>query len=485
MRNLLLSAAALAAIAAPVGVHAQAPEGVTIERPRLPVRVQLDAVPTGALVTLLMRDIMKVPYVIASDVLQDRSPVSVNLVMPRREIPQRVIGFLRDIGLKVELVGGTVYVSRSDFGQSSRANSAPQLPGQISPAGSPMLSGQVGSSSSLPSAHSPVAGYAPATSSAPVELPPVLAVITLGNRQPSDIAEVVRSALPSLEVSARGASEPADLEVMGALSPAKLVLSGPELEVRRGVELVRQLDFPLAAVEVSATILELSDRKNRTSALQVIGDILSSSIGLNLGEGPAGNSLTVSVGGASAILSAVREDGRFSVSAEPKLLVRSGGTARLNAGAEVPTLGAVTFTDGVATRSVVYRQSGVTLEVSPFVIGDRVALSIKQERSSFVRTNTGVEDSPTRNQTSVSTQFELDDGQSVLIAGLEEKKESNTRSGFFGGLLGGRGMEKSNSQLVLLLEARIVAPRAVKSASVVYIGVEEQVLGSDNDGEAL
>lgn len=482
------AAVALCAAVIPSAGVAQSSQQVTVDRgPSMPVKVQLDAVPTGALVTLLMRDIMKVPYVIASDVLQDRAPVSVNLVMPRREIPTRVIGFLRDIGLKVELVGGTVYVSRSEFGVGYTGGRGGSLPGQIRPGAT--LPGQIAvASPSQPASYSPVADYAPAplvAPAAPVDPVPSVAVITLGNRQPAELAEVVRSALPALAVSARGESEPSEMEVLGAQTPDKLVLSGPEASVVRGVELVRQLDVPLATVEIAATILELGERKNRTSALKLIGDILSGSIGFNVGDTGGTNSLTLAVGGASAILSAVREDGRFSVSAEPRLLVRSGGTARLNAGAEVPTLGAVSVTDGVATRSVVYRESGVTLEVTPFVIGERVSLSIRQERSSFVRTNTGVEDSPTRNQTSVSTQFELADGESVLIGGLEEKKDSQTRTGFLGGLLGGQGMEKSTSQLVLLLEARIVPPAALKPLSVVLIGVEEDVLGGVNDGEAL
>ena len=96
-----------------------------IERaPSAPVRVQLDSMPLGALATLLMRDVMRVPYVISADVLRDNRPVSVNLVMPRAELPLRVVQFLRSQGLTVQLNGGTVYVSKgaADSGFASAPN---------------------------------------------------------------------------------------------------------------------------------------------------------------------------------------------------------------------------------------------------------------------------------------------------------------------------------------------------------------------------
>jgi len=108
------------------------------------------------------------------------------------------------------------------------------------------------------------------------------------------------------------------------------------------------------------------------------------------------------------------------------------------------------------------------------VLPGEIQLTVQQERSSFARTLTGVNDSPTLNQTTATAQLILTPGQTVAIAGLDEQSESDTRSGLFGGLLPSRTRSNRHSQLVLLVQADLVPDVAERVASVTIIGPTDE-----------
>ena len=488
-----LAFAALALVPS-VNASAQA-QTVRIDRPATPVRVQLDAMPLGALVTLLMRDIMKVPYVIAPDVLQDRRPMSVNLVLPRAEIASRVVGFLRGVGLDVNLVGGTVYVARKGFGPGGAGGQS--LPGQIvAPNGQrPSLPASIernqGTSlpgvnmtpaqapGSAPGAGSPIPGHVPqlghgsasATGFGPIGVERVVAIVSPAHRLPGELARVIEPVIPGVLLSASDESRPRGFSIDAPSRQDALVISGAEPDVDQALGIIQAIDVPRAGVEISAAVLEVSSNQVRGSALALIADLLGGKIGVasNAAETAGPQVLRLAVGGVSAALSAVREDGRFRVLSEPTVRVQSGAVAVLKAGSEVPTLGAVTFQENSApVRSVVYRNSGITLNVQPSVVAGRIHLDVDQERSSFARTNTGVDDSPTLNQTAISSSFVVEPGETVSFAGLRERSQANNRSGIFGGLLGTREKSDRQSETVILLQARLL-PGPAKGEAVVRI----------------
>ena len=454
---------------------------VTIDRgPEVPVRIQLDAMPTGALVTVLMRDVMRVPYVISPDVLTDRDPLSVNLTMKRGEIASDVLAFLRGVGLQVQLDGGTVYVSRRGFGGAGGlgGGAVSLLPGQVGgsvvPSGNPLMPGQIDQGTFRPGQSRVTPGFADGIEVSEVDVPSFHAVVTPAHREPSEFVDVLQTVFPALSV-AKGGEQGRDATILASPAMDRLVFSGPENDVLRAVDVVRALDKPRASVSISAIIVEVADTKSRGSALAVFADLLGGTIGLSSFDGTVAGPQSVSVvlGGLSALLSAVKDDSRFSIVAEPRISVVSGSTATLNAGSDVPTLGAIQILEGgQSVRSVEYRQSGITLTVRPVVVGGNIQLSVSQERSSFSLTNTGVNDSPTLNQTSVTSQLQLVDGQTVAIAGLDEKSETSSKKGLFGGLLGARSKVASESQLLLFIQADLIAPLDALPLDVVVIGPE-------------
>jgi len=423
-----------------------------------PVRVQLDSMPTGALVTMLMRDVMGVPYVIAPDVLADQKPVSVNLVMARDQLPMRVVEFLRSLGLVVKLRGGTVYVSQKPLLEngavpaSSAYFGAPIAPAM--PSSSPQNFAPPATSADVPFSRRP-----PVTALAD-EPPQSVAVVEPAHLSPLDIADYIRSVLPGLSMAVREASAPQGDRIVDRLAPSVLVLSGSKRDISMAVQLVKAVDRPRASVAIRAVLFEVRTGKARGSALSVLADVLGGRLGVGLNAGATGGDqfVKIATGGVSAVLSAVRTDTRFQVVAEPSLSALSGATATINSGSQVPTIGQVTYSDnGVPIRSIEYRDSGVSLTVLPTVRRGEIELRVTQERSSFSRTETGVNETPTLNKSSASSTVSVAPGETVAIAGLDERSDNNSRDGFLGGWLGARKRETGASQLLLLVQADIAA----------------------------
>lgn len=421
---------------------------VTVSPPSAPLRVQLDSMPLGPLATLLMRDVMKVPYVISADVLNDARPVSVNLTMPREDIPVHVVRFLRSMGLTVTLRGGTVYVTKQPLAQTqAAAHFADNV--ALSP-NSPLSSpGPVAVQSTyLPASPAPEPPPSP---------PSTVAIIVPAHRSVIELSEALKGALPDLAIAARSDSAPQGAEIVDRVEPDELVIAGSKLAIDKAVAIVRVLDRPRPMVQVRAVVFEVRSSSSSKSALSLLASIGGLDVGSTPGVAPGDQFLRLAVGGLKAVLSATSGDGRFKVIAEPALAVLSGSAASINSGSEVPTVGAVSFSDdGTPVRSVVYRPSGISLTITPRVRGGEIEITVTQERSSFARTTSGVDDSPTLNTSRASSRIALSPGETIALAGLDQRSDVAARSGFFGGLLGGRSKERDEGQLLLVLQADVI-----------------------------
>lgn len=456
-----------------------------VERPVFskPLTIQLDGIPTGALVTMLLRDVMGVPYVISPDVLADRRPVSVRLVIPREQVPERVVGYLRRSGYTVTLDGGTVYVGRRG---SFAAPNASRLAGAMLeqpasvPFGSPVAAGVVGH----PDVAAAVPVVAPPPSSVPVSgavdyprsaviasvdhSPRGILAFAPAQREPAYLASVIAAILPDLKFGARSEVSPdTDHQLVRSRDgPDLLVMTGSPEDLDKARSLCLALDRPRPLVAVKAVVMQVSDVRARGSALGVLASLGGGkfSVGSFSPDAGPGQFVRIASGAVQAVLSAVREDTRFKVVAAPNLTALSGEVATINSGAQVPTVGAAVAGDnGPPVQSIVYRDSGITLTVRPIVRGDLIELEVQQERSTFVRTATGVTDTPTLQKVSADAQVVLRSGESLALAGLTETSDTTTRKGIFGGLLGVRQRDQNNSELVVLITAALV-PSPVAAA---------------------
>lgn len=209
-----------------------------------------------------------------------------------------------------------------------------------------------------------------------------------------------------------------------------ILFTGVVSHAKRLRELLPQIDTPVGDVVVKATIYEITKSGAYGSALQALGGLLSTRLGVKVGGPVLSNSLTFDSGNLHAVFSALDSDSNFKMLTSPYARVRSGGRAQFSVGQDVPVLGSiVTNGNGQSQQSIEYRQSGVIFEVSPVAYDGGVSLGVSQEVSSFVRTETGLDNSPTLNKRALRTTLWAKPGQVIVLGGLNDNTDENAKSG--------------------------------------------------------
>jgi general secretion pathway protein D len=84
---------------------------------------------------------------------------------------------------------------------------------------------------------------------------------------------------------------------------------------------------------------------------------------------------------------------------------------------------------GNPVQSVEYKPSGTILDVSPRILEDVVSLHVEQQESSFVKTTTGVNNSPTLLKRQMQTDLVLKPGDVVVMGSLSQARNTASHSG--------------------------------------------------------
>lgn len=236
-----------------------------------------------------------------------------------------------------------------------------------------------------------------------------------------------------------------------------LIFQGTQDEIKLLKKMLPQIDFSSGEVMVKAIVYEVSTSKSDGSAFTLALNILNGRFGVNLSASPLiGNSVSLKAGSIESAFSILSGDTRFNAISTPSLRVRSGATARLTVGQDVPTLGAVSYSSSNAqpVQSIEYRSSGVILELSPTVKDSVIDLRLDQQISDFAKTETGVNTSPTLTKRQLSTSISAQNGEMILIGGLSQDKDSRVNSGlpFLPQRLHSKNDSGSRTELLLLIQ---------------------------------
>ncbi|EGA3983431.1 type II and III secretion system [Escherichia coli] len=260
----------------------------------------------------------------------------------------------------------------------------------------------------------------------------------------------------------KSSSSPAQVSSSGGTSfmsatGDNLVFRGTREELTRLQSLLPLVDVPSQRVSVTGYIYEVQGSKSEGSGLALVAKMLSGKFGISIGsEMSLGNSFTFSTSSLSAIYELFRTDNRFTVVSSPNLMVSSGKNASFSSGEQVPVLGSVSWNDGTPVQSVTYRDSGVIFRLTPVVTGNRIHITVHQELSSFVKTDTGISDSPTLLKREIDSSLVLNDGDVVVLGGLADSNDSDTKTGF--SLLpkwfSQKSKENSKTDMVILLQVK-------------------------------
>ena len=188
--------------------------------------------------------------------------------------------------------------------------------------------------------------------------------------------------------------------------------------------------------------------------------------------------------------------GLVTTLAEPNLTALSGETASFLAGGEIP----IPQSQGLGSVSVEFKQYGVSLAFTPFVLsGGHILLRVRPEVSQIsdagsVKLNGFT--IPALTTRRAETTVELGSGQSFVIGGLLQNDHNNTTSKapflgdlpILGTLFRSNSFRKNESELVIVVTPYLVKPIDAHRVALPTDGyhaptaVERVLLGKDYDG---
>ncbi|EEQ6523320.1 type II and III secretion system [Escherichia coli] len=394
----------------PACVHASSPAFI------------VDRLPLNAAIQLAQEDVFGRQYVLPPELASDTRPVTLDLSLAGDQKTQReeYVRWLRQMNIAVETRNGV------DHYRSFKPVAAPEK----------MVSW----------------------------------VYTPLHRSPSYLATVLSGTTGrSSQASSESTSGTSSGSLSGSVSSSSgsflsgegdsLVFRGTRSELARLKELVPLIDVPAQGVVVTGYIYEVQTGRSEGSGLALAAKLLSGRFGVSVGSSSSmGNYISFSSGTLNAMYELFSTDNRFKVVSAPQLRMDSGKEATFSVGEQVPVLGSVSYEDGKAVQSVTYRDSGVIFKVKPVITSSRISLNVNQQLSNFVKTDTGVNDSPTLLKREVDTSLTLKDGDIVLLGGLAENKDSQASTGlsFLPKSWSQKSDEKSRTDMVILLQVKKV-----------------------------
>ena len=244
---------------------------------------------------------------------------------------------------------------------------------------------------------------------------------------------------------------------------------------------IEELDKPVPSVLIEVMVAEVTLTDEDKSGLEfLLRGTLGNGRGIrggtlgSLGLQDKALSLTLdSAGQTRAMLNAFYDDSRVMIRSRPRLLVKSGETATLEAGNEIPVVVQSSDSDTQLEGStnilqqVSYRKTGVILEIEPIVQANGlVDLSISQELSEARPTAaTSLEGTPTILNRRISTSLTLRDGGSLVMGGLISNSQSSGQAGIpgvgripvLGRLFRSDSYNEDRTELVIMVIPYVVA----------------------------
>ena len=260
-----------------------------------------------------------------------------------------------------------------------------------------------------------------------------------------------------------------------------LLFRGSGKEWGEMLAVIKELDKPVPSVLIEMLVAEVTLSDEQESGIEWL---FRSSLGggRSLRGGTLGGlalqskalSLTLDSAGATrAMLNLFYDESRVVIRSRPRLLVKSGQTASLEAGNEIPVIVQIADSNtqlGGSTnvlQQVSYRKTGVILDIEPIVQANGlVDLSISQELSEAQpAAATSLDGTPTILNRRISTSLTLRDGGSLLMGGLISSSQAGGQGGIpglgripvLGRLFRNESLISSRTELIIMVIPYVVA----------------------------
>lgn len=234
---------------------------------------------------------------------------------------------------------------------------------------------------------------------------------------------------------------------------------------------LERLDVMPMQVQVEASIMEVTLTDGLEYGLQWYFKNNSNAFGSNgigaLASEPGGFSFSATLGAERVMgaINALARDSKVRVLSSPSILVLDNQTASIRVGDQQPIFtGQLTDTNGATSTTVQYKDTGVSLQVTPHVNANGlVKMDIQQDI-----TDVGEVDSATGNrsflQRNIKSNVAVKTGESIVLGGLIRDNSTNGRNGVpglskmpvVGGLFGSTSNSGKRTELLVLITPTVI-----------------------------
>jgi general secretion pathway protein D len=283
----------------------------------------------------------------------------------------------------------------------------------------------------------------------------------------------------------------------------RLIFSGTVNEYERILPLLKQLDRAPAEVLIEVTIAEVTLNDSTKFGLEFfINDIgannFRNAFGTQgLGVGSTGFNVAIAKGDVTLNANTLATNSDIKVLSTPRLMARSGGSANITVGTDVPVITSQRAANSQSTtgvtdvlQTVTYRKTGVILNIEPIVFSNnRIDLTISQEVSATIDSGSSAIASPTISNRSLETQLSLEDGQTAVLGGLMQDTITNKESGIpflkdiplLGSAFSSNTVTSDRTELLVLITAYIMRGPDDKAAFVESLSNQIDLSLSEKD----
>jgi len=319
----------------------------------------------------------------------------------------------------------------------------------------------------------------PATTGVAPGLTPTQGGTGLTGARTTSAVSASASAGPTQNRSVTAATLPSGLRVVADEINNSVLVYGSLSEYRKIESTLKRLDVLPTQVMIEASIVEVTLNDTLQYGLQWAfsdtrsnGDtgtsVLSTAAGGALGGALAGFSYTVtnSAKDVRLVLNALADKSLIKVISSPSLMVLDNHTASIVVGDQQPIRTSTTVTDGgVQTNSIQYKDTGVSLTVTPSVnAGNMVTMNVIQSVIDIGAKDVGVTDQRSFLQRQVTSKVAVRSGDSIVLGGLIRDNETSGRSGVpflhdipvVGNLFGTTNNTGRRTELLVVITPRVV-----------------------------
>lgn len=411
----------------------------------MPVSFSFGAVPLVQFAQATYRDLLHRDFVLSNDLVGLGKKVTVSVKnLPADKLPAFVDQVLSQQGVRSVLRDGVYFLDAAGSGSADSD--------QVQP----------GAAAAVDQLAKPVPQLADVKSDAGMDAASVERdAIRSGQAKPAaNVYKVYQAMNRPADFMVAALNGAAGSTVAKPVGGTRFVLSAPADKIDALADLVEQLDVAAVSVEVAASFVEVTSSQSGASGLSLVAGLASRRLGVSVT--PERGSVAIVGGRYDLVLQALAADGRFKQISNSRVVGDDAEKLLLSVGDEVPTIASTSKDNaGNPVQNVVYRPSGVILDVLPHVLGSgRLSLAVDGQVSSFQTTTTGVAGSPTLVKRQVKTSVTLGDGDVLVIGGLDDSKATGSSGGFsfLPASWRSRSSSDTKTDLVLILSARVVVP---------------------------